>query len=85
MAKREKEKEPLLRVGVVAARLALSKQQVYVLAECGALRAAKIGGALRFDADDLERFIEGCKRGALPAARVGKQRRAQHTRKGERA
>lgn len=85
MAKQEKEMKPLLRVGVVATRLALSKQQVYVLAECGALRAAKIGGALRFDADDLERFIEGCKRGPRPAARMGNQRRAQHARKGERA
>ena len=62
MAKQREEKGPLLRVGVVAARLALSKAQVYVLAECGALRSVKIGGALRFDADDLERFIEGCKR-----------------------
>ncbi len=68
MAMQEKEKKPLLRVGVVAARLALSKQQVYVLAECGALRAAKIGGALRFDADDLERFIEGCKKRRKTAA-----------------
>lgn len=43
MEKQEKERKPLLRVGTVAARLALSKAQVYVLAECGALRAAKIG------------------------------------------
>ena len=62
MAKRGKGKEPLLRVGAVATRLDLSKQQVYVLAECGALQSVKIGGALRFDADDLERFIEGCTR-----------------------
>jgi hypothetical protein len=39
------------------------KAQVYVLAEVGALSSVKIGGALRFDAEDLERFIEGCKRG----------------------
>jgi excisionase family DNA binding protein len=63
MAKEKKEKGPLLRVGAVASRLALSKAQVYVLAEVGALSSVKIGGALRFDAEDLERFIEGCKRG----------------------
>jgi len=85
MAKQEKEKKPLLRVGTVASRLALSKAQTYVLAASGALRFVKIGGALRFDAEDLERFIVACKRRSRPSAQVGNQRRAQHTRKGERA
>ncbi len=70
MVTREKDngKGPLLGVVAVAARLALSKQRVYQLVEVGALRAARIGRALRFDSVDLERFIEQCKKGRRPAA-----------------
>ncbi len=66
--KQGKEHEPLLRVGAVAARLALSRQRVYALAEVGALRSVKIGRVLRFDPVDLENFIAECKRGSQPAA-----------------
>lgn len=51
----------LLTVKEVAARLTISESSVYRLLKAGDLPSIKIGGALRFDEQDVEAYIERCK------------------------
>ena len=47
----------LLRPDAVAARLGLSRPRIYALATSGELPSIKFGGAVRFDPEDVEKFI----------------------------
>ena len=47
----------LLTVPQVADRLSVSKKTVYRLARRGEIPVVRIGSAIRFDADMLQRFI----------------------------
>jgi excisionase family DNA binding protein len=51
------ERKPLLTVTEVAARLNLSRWSVYRRVADGQLPAVRIGGALRFDEQELENWI----------------------------
>ena len=54
------EKDALLRISEVAARLKISKWTVYHWVSIGRLKSIKLGGRLRrVREDDLERFIKG--------------------------
>jgi len=48
----------LLTVAEVAADLALSRDQVYLLVKRGELAGVRIGRSVRVDSGDLERFVE---------------------------
>jgi excisionase family DNA binding protein len=53
----------LLTVHEVTARLAVSRATVWRLADRGELTRVRIGGSVRFEADDIERLI-ACGRAA---------------------
>lgn len=60
----------LLTAAQVATRLAVSRRMVYDLVAGGRLPVVRIGGALRFDPNDIEAFVEACKVPARPRAGV---------------
>lgn len=58
----------LLPAGAVAKMLSLSRQHVYTMATSGELPSIKLRGAVRFDPEDVERFIREHRRGKGKAA-----------------
>ncbi len=62
------ERTGLLRAGEVGKILDFSKQQVYALAAARDLPSIKLGRAVRFDPEDVERYIQEHRREAPPAA-----------------
>lgn len=63
----DKERTGLLCAEEVGKRLGFSKQQVYALAAAGDLPSIKFGRAVRFDPEDVERYIQEHRReGGLP-------------------
>ena len=59
----------LLMAEDVAHTLNLTRQHVYVLAASGQLPSIKLGGgrgSVRFDREDVERFIRAHRRGEVP-------------------
>ena len=63
----EQERTGLLCADEVGKRLGFSKQQVYALATAGDLPSIKFGRAVRFDTEDVEKFIREHRReGATP-------------------
>lgn len=53
----------LLRVSDVCAAWKVGKSTVYELHAAGRLPGYRIGGALRFDADEVRRFLDSCREG----------------------
>lgn len=51
----------LLDAGEVAARLGVPKSWVLESARSGAIPHVRLGRYVRFDLDDVERWLEGCK------------------------
>ena len=63
----EQERTGLLCADEVGKRLGFSKQQVYALAAAGDLPSIKFGWAVRFEPEDVERYIQEHRReGATP-------------------
>ena len=63
------EKKELLHVAYVAGRLGLSIPHTYRLAKTGEIPCIRIGPkAIRFDPEDVERFIQEHRRGKGKAA-----------------
>ncbi|HXF92463.1 MAG TPA: helix-turn-helix domain-containing protein [Nitrospiraceae bacterium] len=58
---------PLLTVKEVAARLQIKQATVYAWASQGKIPCLKVNGAIRFDADDIEAWLQACRRGAAQA------------------
>lgn len=63
----------LLTAAQVATQLAVSRRMVYDLVGSGTLPVVRIGGALRFDPNDIEAFVAACRVPARtkPATRIG--------------
>lgn len=51
----------LTTAAAVAAMLGISPRTVYDLAASGRLPSYRIGGSIRFDPDEVQRFKESCK------------------------
>lgn len=66
----------LLTAAQVATRLAVSRRMVYDLAAGGGLPVIRIGGALRFDPNDIEAFVAQCRVPARARADLNDRRRA---------
>lgn len=64
----DQEKAGLLRADGVGKMLGFSKQRVYALAADGDIPSIKFGRAVRFDPEDVERYIQKHRREAPPAA-----------------
>ncbi|OIQ92109.1 helix-turn-helix domain protein [mine drainage metagenome] len=54
----------LLTAAEVAKQLAVSQRFIYDLAARGDLPSIRMGGAVRFDPKDLERFVKSCRQRA---------------------
>lgn len=61
----------LLRARDVAERLSISASAVYRLAETGELPCVRIGGAVRFEQADVDRYIE---RNRTPVRTINRRR-----------
>ncbi len=59
---------PLLTVKDVCALLQLSDRTVYLLTANGRLPAVRIGGSLRYEREQLERYIESQRRNTQPVS-----------------
>lgn len=55
--------KPLLDVEQMAIILCVKAKTLYQWAELGQIPCLKMNGALRFDLNDVERWMQGCKRG----------------------
>ena len=53
----------LHRVREICESFAIGKSTLYELHASGRLPGYRIGGALRFDADEVRRFLESCREG----------------------
>jgi len=56
----------LLKIKDVSSILGLSASNIYKKAERGEIQSIKIGTALRFSEDDIQDFIEKCKKAQIP-------------------
>jgi len=57
----------LYKVKEVSSMLGLSASCIYKKAEKGEIQSVKIGTALRFSDDDIQNFIEKCKKTQIPS------------------